>query len=50
MIDRDNPPYMMSLYDYLGSAAGMKLGKEPKEGYQRQHISGRQSVSIFLNF
>ena len=28
MIDQNNPPYMMSLYDYLGSAAGMKLGKE----------------------
>lgn len=28
MIDRDNPPYMMSLYDYLGRAAGMELGKQ----------------------
>ena len=28
MINKDNPPYMMSLYDYLGRAAGPELGKE----------------------
>jgi len=28
MINKDNPPYMMSLYDYLGRAAGAELGKE----------------------
>ena len=46
MIDQNNPPYMMSLYDYLGRAAGMELGGEVnktaiklKETIQEREIS-----------
>ena len=46
MINKDNPPYMMSLYDYLGRAAGMELGGEVnktalalKETIQEREIS-----------
>lgn len=46
MINKDNQPYMMSLYDYLGRAAGMELGGEVnktaralKETIQEREIS-----------
>ena len=33
-----NPDYMVSLYDYLGKAAGSKLGKEVNEVAQSKKI------------
>jgi len=33
-----NPEYMVSLYDYLGKAAGPKLGKEVNEAAQIKKI------------
>ena len=46
MTEENNLPYMMSLYDYLGRAAGMELGQqvcktavELKETIQEREIS-----------
>jgi hypothetical protein len=46
MTEENNLPYMMSLYDYLGRAAGMELGMEVckvavelKETIQEREIS-----------
>lgn len=45
-MENNNQPYMMSLYDYLGRAAGSELGKEVcevavklKETIQEREIS-----------
>ena len=46
MTEENNLPYMMSLYDYLGKAAGPELGKEVcevavklKETIQEREVS-----------
>ena len=46
MTEENNLPYMMSLYDYLGKAAGSELGKEVcevavklKETIQEREVS-----------
>ncbi len=55
MTEENNLPYMMSLYDYLGKAAGPELGKEVcevavklKETIQEREVSNPKSLNTPL--
>ena len=56
-MEQEQKPYMMSLYDYLGYAAGSELGKEVaetavalKETIQRKYVTNTRYKGEILMY